>query len=197
MSIRSKSEANKVYKFVHHLDESIMTNIKGEKFNDDDHFLELFPNGELKIKGTMSRGYAWDGCSPKKNFLNFTFGTPDGKMDYLTEKPITYYASMVHDVIYQYKGLVPISRKTADKLFYKILKEAGFIWAWLYYFAVRVAGGLYGKWKTKGKVKNLEIIKCSWIIRAHDEWKKHKLPVKKNHHFLKVIESYKKNSIIT
>jgi hypothetical protein len=144
--IRSKS-LKRVYLFVQTEDFSIKTTILGRTF--DSEWLKVEPDGTITVKGSNDRGYAWDGCSPKFNFLQLTFGTPDGMPDYQTCKPITYYASMFHDAMNQYKKLIDISRKETDKLFKDNLKAAGFIWWWLYYFAVRTFGWIMGKWKVR------------------------------------------------
>ena len=108
---------------------------------------------------------AMHGMGALQNGILFTYiwGTPDGMLDYRTEKPITYYASMVHDILYQYKSEVDFSRKEVDILFRIILKESKFMWWWLYYIAVRIGGGFYGKWKTKLTQGNFVIKKYSWL----------------------------------
>ncbi len=188
MSVRSSTRVNKIYKFVHNFDESVITTITGEYFRSENGFIELTHDGKLFINGSCLNGYAWDGCTPKFEFLDFIFGTPDRRLDYLTEKPITYYASMVHDVIYQYKREIPISRKDADIIFLKILRESGFLWSWVYYFIIRMFGGFYGRWKTKRDTKNLRLIECSWIKREANSMAA-KLVSK--HSFLKVASHYK------
>jgi len=144
--IRSKSQ-RRVYKFVHTIDTSIQTNIYGRIFETE--WLKVEPNGIITVKGSNDRGYAWDGCSPKFNILQFTCGTPDGMLVYETCAPITYYASMFHDAIYQYKKEIDITRKETDNLFKENLKKADFMWWWLYYFAVWAFGWIRGKWKVK------------------------------------------------
>ena len=79
------------------------TNIieKDLDFYDDENKLRLqiFENGIIRVK----EGYAWDGCSPKFNILDlFVLGTPDGIRDIETGKAKTYYASLVHDALYQF-----------------------------------------------------------------------------------------------
>jgi hypothetical protein len=81
-------------------------------------------------------------AAPKFIILDLLLGTPDGQLDYGTEKPITYYASMTHEMLYQFKREVPLSRKDCDRLFYLILKDAGFLWSGVYYFFVRVFNGV-------------------------------------------------------
>lgn len=169
MAKRSKSTPDKVWKFIHREDEYIKTTILGVSYQDPHGFLIIRTDGLICINASCLQGYAWDGCTPKWELLDFTFGTPDGRFDYITEKPITYFASMVHDILYQFKSEVPISRFDADRLFYIILKESGFIWAGLYYLMVRLVGARYGTWKVKTKVKNLRIVESSWIKNAYDQ----------------------------
>lgn len=171
MPKRSSSNLGKVYKFVHRRDEYIVTNITGISYKQKDGWFEIEHDGTIHICGSNEQGYAWDGCTPKFELLDLVYGTPDGRLDYFTQKPITYYASMVHDIIYQFKSEMHLSRKSADILFYKILKEAGFFWCWLYYPAVRIMGAFFGKWKSSGTPRDIRIIKCSWIDRAYEEMK--------------------------
>ncbi|MFC2087780.1 DUF1353 domain-containing protein, partial [Bacteroidota bacterium] len=130
-----KEGSHKVWKFVYHKDYTYKTNLLKNRvceFN----WLSISKKGKITVKGSYKEGYAWDGCSPKMNLFHFTCGTPDGalkrfeKGDY---KPYTYYASMVHDALYQYKRCAPITRKKADRIFYIMLKESGFMWAGVYY----------------------------------------------------------------
>lgn len=168
MPTRSQSRKGKVYRFVHRQDEYIKTNITGYEFASKNGFVTLSKDGLLRINGSRKNGYAWDGCTPKIQFLDLVFGVPDGKLDFYTEKPITYYASMVHDVLYQFKDEIPISRWSSDFMFYKILQQACFFWSLLYFISVRTFGWFFGRWKSKEKKRDLEIIECSWIVRAHN-----------------------------
>jgi hypothetical protein len=68
-------------------------------------------------------------------------GVPDGHIDIGTGKPKTHYASLVHDVFYQYLEYVPVSKKEIDLLFYDMLRETEFPLAWFYYMAVVYFGG--------------------------------------------------------
>lgn len=98
-------------------------------------------NGEL----TINAGYAWNGCSPKKKFFDLIyFGTPDGVIDINTGKQKAYYASLVHDCLYQYQF---IERKYADQLFYELLKEVEFAPAKIYYLAVKWFGRRFKPYK--------------------------------------------------
>ena len=109
---------------------------------------------EIQSDGTIiifknKHGYSWDGCSPKVVVLDLLLGTPDGAILENTKLPVTWFASLVHDAIYQYKDRVPFTRAEADRLFYFMLKENNFKLARLYYFGVRAGGWLYGKWLNK------------------------------------------------
>ena len=113
-----------------------------------------FPDqdGEIRLKiatdGTITvkEGYAWDGCSPKFNILDlFWVGTPDGAIN--ENKPVTYYASLVHDALGQFAKKepekMPFNREERDLIFKEMLE--GFFFQWLYYLAVRIFGGLYSR----------------------------------------------------
>jgi hypothetical protein len=159
--IRSRTINNKVYKFVHREDVFIQTNLSGRGCRND--WLVIEDDGKIIVKGSNSQGYAWDGCSPKKNFIDLIWGTPDGKLDYATETQITYYASMIHDALYQYKDKIDISRKEVDIIFYLNLKKSKFMLSGIYYFFVRLFGGLFGKWKTKRSLGKIIITEFSWL----------------------------------
>ena len=84
-------------------------------------------------------GYAWDGCSPKKDVLGlFTIGTPDGRLQ--EGKPITYYASLVHDALCQFRQDIDISKAQTVEIFRDMLNEAGFGLANIYAYAVDKRG---------------------------------------------------------
>jgi hypothetical protein len=158
---KTRITANKVYYFVHHTDVWIQTSIKGRSFENE--FVKIENNGTITIKGSNLDGYAWDGCSPKWHWLDLIWGTPDGKLDCRTDKPITYYASMFHDAIYQFKKEIPLSRKETDIIFTLILKETGFLWWKVYGFLAHLGGPIYGSWKTKTCTKEIEITSSSWL----------------------------------
>ncbi|MEM6737714.1 MAG: DUF1353 domain-containing protein [Bacteroidota bacterium] len=121
----------------------------------DFNWLKIEEDGTITIKGSFDRGYAWDGCTPKLNAIHITWGNFDGRLirhgkgDY---KPYTYYASMVHDVLYQYKRCAPITRAEADKIFLYMLKKSGFMWCYVYYIGVRSFGWIFSGWKYKSKI---------------------------------------------
>lgn len=87
-------------------------------------------------KLTVRAGYAWNGCSPCFSFFGlFWISTPNGHISYRTGKPHTYYASLVHDAMYQYEiG----TRGQADKIFELMLVD--FPLSRLYYRMVRIFG---------------------------------------------------------
>lgn len=109
--------------------------------------LEIHPDGTLKVLAE----YAWDGCTPKFALWDILFGIPDGVTHAATTKPKTYYASLVHDVLYQFLDLgLPISRRAADRIFLELLTRDHFGPRWIYFAAVRVFGGifhLFTRWK--------------------------------------------------
>jgi hypothetical protein len=111
----------------------------GCSFQDRDGkcWLEILPNG----MATVFANYAWDGCTPKFSILDILIGTPDGIPNSLTKKPKTYYASLMHDVLYQFLDAgSPVSRAGADKVFLELMKRDEFAPRYFYYLAVRVCG---------------------------------------------------------
>jgi hypothetical protein len=101
---------------------------------------------------TVTKGYAWDGCSPKLCFLDLLFGTPDGVVHAGMRKPKTYYASLIHDALYQFvpDGL-PLGRYDADKCFLRLMEETKFRLRVLYFWAVCIGGGF--AWRAKRYVR--------------------------------------------
>lgn len=92
---------------------------------------------------TVTRGYAWDGCTPKFCLLDLVVGTPDGVVYLGSGFPKTYHASLVHDALYQFlpHGL-PLTRKQADQCFLLLMAESEFTLRYIYYLAVRCFGWL-------------------------------------------------------
>jgi hypothetical protein len=89
----------------------------------------------------VTRGYAWNGCSPKVCLFDILIGTPDGAVHTSTGRPKAYFASLIHDALYQFLVLKPpVSRTQADRCFLKLLQESDFALAYVYWLAVRVAG---------------------------------------------------------
>jgi hypothetical protein len=125
------------YIFVERTDYSVQTDwqLEGDY---EAEWLKISKSGLVTVKANR-RGYAWDGCSPKTDILNLiVVGIPDGHIDYRTKKPYTYFASMVHDALYQYLDTIPISKAQVDKLFLAMLGD--FKLRHLYYFAVKYFG---------------------------------------------------------
>lgn len=148
-----KNRKHKIWKFVLKEDVTYTTSIIQNR-TCDFTWLSIANDGTIKVKGSNGKGYAWDGCTPKMNLLHITWGNFDGKLKRFGKgnyKPYTYYASMIHDVLYQYKRCVPVTRKEADIIFYHMLKDSGFMWSRLFYVGVRLFGGLFGTWKHKQK----------------------------------------------
>jgi len=130
--------------FITHEDHEFQTGIRDHDFKNE--WFEISEDGKVLIKGSHVQdngmgGYAWDGCSPKFAFLDLVIGTPDGVIDEKTEKPKTYYASMVHDALYQFGPGIGIKRLEIDRLFLDMLK--GFKLRHIYYFLVRMFGMFY------------------------------------------------------
>lgn len=111
------------------------------------------PRLTIRADGTarVLAGYAWDGCTPKVVVCDIVIGTPDGATHALTGKPKAYYASLLHDALYQFLDAgLPMSRKDADEVFLELLTRDSFAPRGLYYAAVRVFGGvsrLFTRWK--------------------------------------------------
>ena len=106
----------------------------------DSEWLHISQDGTITVKANAT-GYAWDGCTPKLSILHLrVIGVPDGHVDYRTMKPYTYYASLVHDALYQYLETVPVPKAQIDRLFLEMLDD--FRLRWLYYIAVKLFGGL-------------------------------------------------------
>jgi len=125
------------------------TGILNRSFKND--WIEILPSGKIIV----SKDYAWDGCTPKFNFLDLTIGTPDGRVvDYTYQ--ITWYASLIHDAVYQFKKDVPITRLEADNLFYEELCKQKFKLRAVYYVGVRVFGWIMGSWKFKSTSVKIE-----------------------------------------
>lgn len=101
---------------------------------------------------TITRGYAWNGCSPKFCFFDILLGTPEGVVHARTGRPKTYYASLVHDALYQFlsDGL-PLRRRDVDRFFLRLLEESQFAPRWIYWVAVRLFGWIV--WRATRRVR--------------------------------------------
>jgi hypothetical protein len=113
--------------------------------------LEIRRNGEIRVL----KGYAWDGCTPKFSLWDICVGTPDGVPNAETKKPKAYYASLLHDALYQFSidGLpAPLDRRSEiDAVFLEILERDGFAPRGLYFWAVRLFGGGFFHFYTRRK----------------------------------------------
>lgn len=109
--------------------------------------LEIHRNGDARVLAD----YAWDGCTPKFSLFDIVFGVPDGIPNRITRKPKAYYASLLHDALYQFLDAdLPLSRAQADRVFLELLTRDRFAPRPIYYAAVRVFGGLarlFTRWK--------------------------------------------------
>ncbi len=119
--------------------------------------MKILRSGEVVVPAN----YAWDGCSPKVCILDVVVGTPDGVVDSRSKKPKTFYASLVHDAMYQFllDGL-PYKRAQVDGCFRRLMGETGFFPRSLYWAAVRLLGWLFVaqhryKRKNRGHVERL------------------------------------------
>jgi hypothetical protein len=109
--------------------------------------LEIHANGDVRILA----GYAWDGCTPKFSLFDIVFGISDGIPNEKTKKPKAYYASLLHDALYQFLDAdLPLSRAQADRVFLELMTRDRFAPRLPYYAAVRAFGGLFRlftRWK--------------------------------------------------
>ncbi|MCX8049151.1 MAG: DUF1353 domain-containing protein [Methylohalobius sp.] len=115
---------------------------KDRVFADQDGRVRLV----LKINGdlTVLKDYAWDGCTPKFCLFDVLLGVPDGAVHRISGKPKTYYASLVHDALYQFLDVgLPFSRKDADEFFLALMTETDFALRYIYYLVVRWFGGWF------------------------------------------------------
>lgn len=137
MDIKPARKRQGIYKFITNKDLKFETHLFGYDF--ENPWLKINPDGLVIVKGTYHKGYAWDGCTPKWNFFDlFLIGTPDGRAIVNTQLPITYYASLIHDILLQFKNDIGLSRKEADEVFLKYL--GNFSLRYVYFVAVRLFG---------------------------------------------------------
>ncbi|MBU8922604.1 MAG: DUF1353 domain-containing protein [Bacteroidales bacterium] len=102
---------------------------------------------------TVKKGYAWNGCSPKLCLFDIVIGTPDGVVHRDTGKPKTYYATCIHDALYQFmQEIAPLTRTDTDRIFLELMVESKFRFAYIYWFFVRIFGRIF--WRTKKKTRN-------------------------------------------
>ena len=124
-------------------DKELKTRIFKTEFEND--WMRLKIDGSLTVKGSHARGYAWNGCSPKIQFLDTAIGTPEGVLNPDTLISKTYYPSLVHDVFYQFSFYYrsQIERMDVDQEFYRMLMAEPFRAAGIYYTAVRIFGNFF------------------------------------------------------
>lgn len=137
-----------VYVYCIKEDYKYQSSITGCEFENE--WFKLIKDGTVFIKGTNSRGYAWDGCSPKLKIKDWYFGTWEAVLNFETGQSKTYYASLIHDVFYQFAKDIRsfVKRKEVDQEFLNILKRDDLRFAKLYYIFVRLFGWIwwYGWW---------------------------------------------------
>lgn len=107
----------------------------------DDKFKKLAEISDFYI--TVYSGYSSDGCSPKIKLFNWVVGTPDGPIQD-DGYPQTYWASLIHDVIWQFNEQSPFASLERDKLFLYMLKKSNWKYSNLYYYAVRLFSKITG-----------------------------------------------------
>lgn len=132
-----------VYVYCIKEDYRYQSSIKGREFENE--WFKLTRDGIIIVKGTHYKGYAWDGCSPKLKIKDVYLGTPEAVLNFDTGKSKTYYASLIHDVFYQFSKEVKsfIRRKEVDRELYALLKRDNFVFSGLYYRAVRLFGWIF------------------------------------------------------
>lgn len=132
-----------VYVYCIKEDYKYQSSITGREFENE--WFKLSKDGMVVVKGTKYKGYSWDGCSPKFKIKDWYFGTWEAVLNFDTGQSKTYYASLVHDVFYQFAKEVRsfVKRKEVDKEFYAILKRDGLRFAKVYYLGVRLFGWLF------------------------------------------------------
>lgn len=108
------------------------TSLSNIKFSNEWGRIE---NSTIYIKA----GYAWDGCSPKFKIGNKVIGVWDG-WNYKDGWPLTYYASLVHDFLCQFKDTVPMTKEQTLLLFREMLDARGWPFTDIYVKAVDMFG---------------------------------------------------------
>ncbi len=132
-----------VYIYCIKIDYVYKSSIKDRKFENE--WFKLERDGTVIVKGSNKEGYAWDGCSPKIKIKDIYFGTPEAVLNFETGMSKTYYASLIHDVFYQFSKEIKsfVNRKEVDREFWSILREHKFRFAKIYYGFVRILGWLF------------------------------------------------------
>ena len=124
---------------------TINTLIKDVEFENE--WILLLPDGDVTVKASSETPFCWDGATPKFNILDIVIGTPDGVVDMHTGKAKTYYATLLHDALYQFAPRGLVSRKQADKIMLEEMRKTKFKPRLIYYAVIRLLGGLW--WNKK------------------------------------------------
>ena len=88
--------------------------------------IKLSPLINISASGllTVQPGFLWNGCDWKINILDiWIIGTPDGIINPSSGLPLTYYASMVHDILCKYKEKLPFTKKYRADVFYSLCTD--------------------------------------------------------------------------
>jgi len=101
---------------------------------------------------TIYPGYSWDGCSPRFKLFGKSFGTYNGPIESyiihktgdIIEAPQLYFPSAEHDCFCQFQP-AGITRKQADKHFYRSMVARKWKRAKTYYRAVRCWSKINGE----------------------------------------------------
>jgi hypothetical protein len=119
---------------------------QGYAFYDKNGILRM----EISADGTVKvlAGYAWDGCTPKWSFFDLVVGVPDGAPNHETTRPKAYFASMFHDALCQFLGVLPeLKRSQVDHIFFDILTRDDFRPRYFYLGALLTFGRFSGSLK--------------------------------------------------
>jgi hypothetical protein len=131
---------------------TIKTSVLGHLYSND--YIEVLKDGTVTVKASNRYPVYTDGCSPKFLVLGlWVVGTPDGPINCDTGYPQTFWASAIHDILYQALGLHTLSRKECDQIFKDALSEVGFAWPNTYYYGLRLVGGLYHRFVVEKQTK--------------------------------------------
>jgi hypothetical protein len=87
----------------------------------------------------IAKGYAWNGCSPKRKVLGIWVGTPDEKRN--------VHASLVHDVLFQFSATkhFRLTFCQVNSIFRSLMRKDRFPLSEPYYQAVMALGEDYWK----------------------------------------------------
>lgn len=83
----------------------------------------------------IAKGYAWNGCSPKRKVLGIWVGTPDEERN--------VHASLVHDVLFQFAATehFKLSFGEVNSVFRYLMRKDSYPLSDIYYQAVMKFGG--------------------------------------------------------